>query len=828
MKRPLVFAAGGFVLGEVWLLLPVGLKAVIPAIALCGVCCLWKKRRQEGKLSGSSQVIYWVLPFVFMAALGAWRLEADRLAEKKYEETAEAAERLAEGSPARLEGILADISPGNGETYEAVLQLDRVSLHVRDRVADYGSVLVYLDEVPDRSRLRIGMKVSVRGQLERMGRATNPGQFDYGRYYHALGIEGRVFSDDVEAAGGAYSPYLDGILRLKEWAADMLENVCDSHDRGLFQAVVLGDKSALPDDVYELYQKNGIAHLLAVSGLHISLIGLGLYRLFRRVGMGFEVSGALAGAFTVSYGILTGSSASVMRAVLMVCCQLLADKLGRTYDLLSAMAAAAILLLIQSPSILFQAGFQLSFGAVLAVGAVLPVMKQGLGKIQSAAVQSAAAGLAIQVVTFPIIAYHFCEYPVYGFFLNLLVIPLMGYVLLSGIGGILLGAVWLPFGRLAAGSGHWILAFYEWLCRRAERLPGAIQIIGRPWLGQICAYALLWLGILCLAGRNRKTAEKEEPGEAGQEKMQKTDPAVYYAAIMAAAGTLAGFLLLMPIPVSGLRATFLDVGQGDGICLEAKDVVILADGGSTSNKNLGEEILEPFLKYSGISRVDYAVISHGDEDHISGVRYLLESDCGIAIDTLVLPRLGRGDKKYEELVRSAERAGTEIVWMKAGDEIQGNLNLRCLYAGDEDYREDTNDHSLLLEASYGDVRLLLTGDISGEGEGRWLEQVEEGRGNGRREQNSSGALAPSGQIQVLKVAHHGSDYSTTETFLEYIDPDWAVISCGADNTYGHPGKETMERLKERGIRCFLTMEEGAVIITTDGRQIRAGTAGTDE
>lgn len=936
MKRPLAYAAGGFVLGEVWLLLPVELKAVIPVLVLAGVLLLWRSRGRSGYVERSGRsLMNWCLPLFCFALLGAALLRADT---RRAEDCADRI-RAVEGVTLKLEGLLKDARPGKEGSYAAVLELSDVTLDVRGETSDFGgSVLVYLEEAPA-DEMRIGMRVSVRGELESMGQATNPGEFDYGKYYHALGIEGRMFGKDLRPAGDEYSPYLDGVWRFKRYAEEILARLCggDSRDLGVFTAVALGDKTALASDVRELYQRNGIAHLLAVSGLHISLIGMGCYRLLRkRLGLGFELSGALAAAVTVTYGVMTGGSASVVRAVVMVCLQFLADKLGRTYDMLSAMAAAAMLLLIQSPALLFQAGFQLSFGAILAIGAVYPVFEEwtGVGRGGSGREESGRGGderggsgrggngrgksgrggsalgrtvllgLVIQIVTLPVTVYHFYEYPIYGTVLNLLVIPLMGYVLISALAGVVCGAVWLPAGRFAIGTGHYILMFYEWLCRRFEQLPGAVQIVGRPQLWQLAFYGAGWCALLMLAAA--RSAEEETYAEQNNSEAPLADgggtarpqphmgvrsqprsgerpqphmdvrsqprpgahPQPHLGArplprlsacpqprlAVLALCACAGYMLLQAVPVSGLRAVFLDVGQGDGICLESRETVILIDGGSTSREDVGEQALEPYLKSRGIRRIDCAVVSHGDEDHISGIRYLLESDCGIKIDTLVLPRLAAGDEKYAGLERLAGRAGTDIVWMKAGDVIAAaapeakeagkresaaapeaeeagkrepaaapeakdsggaRLRVKCLYAGDPAYREDTNDHSLLLEAVYGSAGILLTGDMSAEGEARWLSAVRAGE-----------AEDISGPVQVLKVAHHGSDYSSGADFLDHVRPDWGIISCGRNNRYGHPGEETTARLEERGIDIFLTMELGAVTVTTDGKAIKAaGTTG---
>ena len=258
---------------------------------------------------------------------------------------------------------------------------------------------------------------------------------------------------------------------------------------------------------------------------------------------------------------------------------------------------------------------------------------------------------------------------------------------------------------------------------------------------------------------------------------------------------------------------FLDVGQGDGICLRTEETVILVDCGSSDEKRLGEQVVEPFLKSQGISQIDYAIVSHGDKDHISGLSYLLESSCGIRIKHLVLPWLGKEDQAYKGLVELAKEMGVNLHWMKEGDSIrEGELELQCLYAGQEGRSQDRNEHSLFIQAGYGETGILLTGDMSEEGEMEWLRQE-------KKRSRAKGSRTEKAGVQILKAAHHGSAYSSCEEFLKYIDPDCVVISCGQGNRYGHPSPETVKRLEEQGIQYLVTMEHGAVTVETDGRKV---------
>lgn len=790
-----MYAAGGFVLGEVCVLLPVGVCAGILAFMGAGLCYLWRK------VKGGRSLLWWILPL--FAVLGMGRMYGDRLQIQKTEEVA----AQVEGECLWVEGRLTSVKEGERS---ACLEIRQVVLAGSKGERRYPPVIIYVEpEEIAQKGLRIGMRIRVRGELERFSKPGNPGEFDYSRYYHSLGVEGRVYGEGLEITNWQDSPYFHSVYEIKRRWKERLDTICTSQDKGVFQAVVLGDKGALLEEIRELYQKNGIAHLLAISGLHISMVGLGLYHLLRKGGLGFSASGLAASILTVSYGVLVGGSASVVRAVVMVCFQLWADRQGRSYDMLSAMAAAALLLLLQSPTYLFQSGFQLSFGAVLAIGGATPVLARWLG-IKKGWRHTLLVNGVLQAATYPIIAYHFFEYPMYGMCLNLLVIPLMGYVLVSGMAGLFLSGLAPWLGEAAIGTGHYILALYQWLCVGFGRLPGALLIVGRPRMWQLGLYGGMWLGLLAAAGKSesgkkedgkrggRKGEDEKRERRKGKRKGLRGGLVALWAAV--------GFLLLRPLPTSGFSAVFLEVGQGDGVCLRTREAVVLVDGGSSDRKKLGEQVLEPFLKSQGISKVDYAIVSHGDEDHISGLTYLLETEGGIGISHLVLPWLGKEDEACKKLQRLAEAEGTQVHWMKAGDFIQaGEMELRCLYAGEEGKSREKNQQSLLVQASYGLAEVLLTGDMGEAQERAWLE-------------GEGGFWAGEGKARILKAAHHGSKYSSSSEFLRAVRPKLAVVSCGAGNRYGHPSPETIQRFKQEGIAYLLTMESGAVTVKTDGKR----------
>ncbi len=635
---------------------------------------------------------------------------------------------------------------------------------------------------------RLGARIRAEGEFRSFEGARNPGEFDYRLYYCSLGLNYRMFADSCQEVRAGRRWPRELLRRWSEYGSRMLEAVCDFRDAGIFRAAILGDKSGLDREIQKLYQRNGIAHLLAISGLHLSLISTAVYGSLRKAGTGYKRAGIFGGLILTGYAVMTGASPSVVRALIMVLCSFVAAWMGRTYDLFSAMGLAAILILWDNPYQLLQGGVQLSFGAVAAVGSLADMEREpGRGKFS----EIFGAGMAMQLVTLPIILYHFFQIPAYGIFLNLLVVPLMGIVIASGAAGILLGSFCLPLGKFAAGSGHVILRVYECLCRVWDKLPGSNLILGRPALWQIWIYA----GLLAAAGWLQKRGGRRR--------------CLAFAAV--------ALLFLLPLPVRGMEVTFLDVGQGDGICIRASTRTILVDGGSTDQKGLGENRLEPFLKSRGISAIDFAIVSHGDQDHISGLVYLME-ESPIRIKCLVLPAAGRGDEAYDRLEYLAGTRDCPVLWMGRGDRISmGKLDIYCQYPEKEDRADDEpkavkdrNEHSLVLQVSYGDFYMLLTGDMSKEGEERLLAMEAE-----QEKEHTEESLK---NIQVLKVAHHGSPYSTTRSWIETLKPRWAVISYGKDNSYGHPGKEVLKALSENNVQILETAKCGAVILRTDGHK----------
>ena len=623
----------------------------------------------------------------------------------------------------------------------------------------------------------IGSLVTVRGILEAYRQAVNPGQFDERSYYAALGISARINRAETIAEGAGKNSFQEALWKCRVFLGEKLEEIFDGRDAALLKGMLLGDRNALDADTKKLYQKAGIMHIFAVSGLHISLLGMGLYRLLERLHAPVVPSACLSGSVMVLYGMMIGFPVSSVRAVGMFLFWLTAKCIGRTYDAPTALSVCAALMLAAQPRYLYHAGFLLSFSAVYGAA----VLKPAIQPCRKCAplLDGFLMAFAIAVSTLPLQLYFYYEAPVYAVLFNLAVIPLAGALLAFGAAALALSFL-LPFAAaLPAYLVHLVFSSYEAGGKFFGALPSSLWTAGKPALWQVfCFYLTAGLILLC-------------------KKLQ-------WRCKM---GLLCGALLLLFIKGGeGLCITFLDVGQGDCVCMELPDGrVWLYDGGSTSVSGVGIYRIEPFLKSKGITRLDAVFLSHADEDHMNGVEELLrEGSTDIAL--LGLPCTEAQGDGFAGLLALARERRIPVLWLEAGMEWQsGGVSMRCLHPDGDSAWNDTNAASAVLCLSYGSFSMLLTGDVEGKGEEALLRRL-------KQEEIEN--------LSVLKVAHHGSRYATGEAFLKYVSPRLAIVSAGQNNSYGHPHEELLARLSVCGADVMVTYETGAVIVRTDGERMR--------
>lgn len=646
-----------------------------------------------------------------------------------------------------------------------------------------------------------GAFVFVSGKLERVKETRNPGEFDSRQYYACRHIYYFLKDGVIRSRSADYSYWREALLKLRERLSKSLEDAAGK-DAPVFEAMLLGERDKLDETLKMKYQLAGIIHIMAISGLHISLLGMGLYTLLKKAGLGIFPAGIIALVLMVLYGVMTGASVSAMRAVCMFLLSIGAKILGRIYDPMTALALAAILLLLDAPAYLYSSSYLLSFGAVLGIGAAAPALCEMMGA-KNKLFRSFLSSLAVNLTTLPVLLFFYGEVSVAGVLLNLAVLPTVGAVLASGAVCGIAGLFSVSAAGAAALPGRVLLAVYERLGTMTAGLPFCTWIGGRPEIWQIAVYYGILAGILLVQKypdmlRDRTKGRKLKSSRRGGKDLKGSR----FRRGGCIGMLCAGICILGCHPAKDLKITCLDVGQGDGIVVETPGGGhYLIDCGSSSQEKVGRYQLLPYLKSQGISYLDGIFVSHTDTDHISGIRELLELAgeglTSVRAGALILPCWSETTPAYKELEGLAVSAGVKVRRAGAGDILQaGGLRFAILAPERGASGTDVNEDGMVIEITYGGFCGLFTGDIGEKTERHLLGKLSD--------------------IDFLKVAHHGSRYSSCGEFLKAVRPEIGIVSCSSSNIYGHPSPETVQRLKEAGCRVEYTMKCGAVSVITDG------------
>ena len=653
--------------------------------------------------------------------------------------------------------------------------------------------------------LREGMHVRLEGMLVLPELPRNPGQFNRRIYESGKKIDFYLENPTVlevkEQRSGAREV-------VEIWKTEMMnrcEKIYPDEEAGILEAMLFGEKSELSGDIKELYQAAGISHVLVISGLHISLLALAVAGVLRRLGFPMPVWVILSVGVLAGYGILIGQPTTAVRALLMFFVLQGARLLGRSYDLLSALAFAGILMLLDNPDLILDGGCRLSFCAVIGVGWYVSEKnkifrsigekekrknrgKGGKGSSAGAILENIRAGWYLWLFTLPVMLDTFYQVSVVGILWNLVAIPLLPVIIASGGLGVVLAGWNIFLGSLAGSPAYGMLQLYQEIGNISEKLPVGMWTPGQPSKPVIAGYYLV-IFLLVLVEKQLIKREKRW-------KIRKIFPGMELCSMLL-------LLLLMAHPWQQReKITFLDVGQGDASMLQSGGQTLLLDGGSTSQKNVGTYVILPYIKQQGISCLEAVVLTHTDQDHINGVTEVLEEGKKgwLTVKNLMYPYWMEGTEQGKQLKKLAEEAGASCRKIRAGDRLTiGKAEAVVLYPKEQEKIAEPNAGSLVLFWKWEGVRAMFTGDLPEEKERELLQNLP--------------------ACEILQVGHHGSATSTCREFLEQVQPSLAVISCAMKNRYGHPSPDTVDRLKKTGCEIRYTMRSGAITIRKRGREI---------
>ncbi len=709
----------------------------------------------------------WTLTFIF-AASGFFRV-AEEVRPGELDDI------LVKGTNATVTGT-ADYISVRPDGYRITLKSARVA--IGDKSVETDGILLSINMGPEFGP-EPGDIITAKGRIYPLERATNPGQFDSAGYYRVKRIRARFNASEafIEAPG---KPGIKTILyHIRTYLSNNIFRILPSEEASVLNSILTGDRGMLENDLKDLYSEGGIAHILSISSLHVSLLGLGIYRLLIKLTSRMKPSIAITLFILYCYLILTGCSVSTFRAVIMLTVLLLAKLLGRGYDLLNTAGLSAFILLMIQPLYIYDTGFRLSFLAVLGIFAAGELTR--LWEIKHVIARSLIMSSFVWLFTLPVVLSSYFCVNLFSVLVNVIILPMMSILLPAGYIAAVTG--FTP----VAGPVYYILRLYTSICEWESDIPFIRPVVGAPTTAEIVAYYALIVLLLLVVSRKPFLKEKKKTKILyAPEKSKRREGRRNLPVLLLLLGC--AVIFVRPSAVNAYAA-FLDVGQGDAIYIEADGEKMLMDAGSSNVSNVGEYRVIPFLKHRGVRRLDRVIISHMDKDHISAVKEMLE---------LGYPEIGELIVSVHtdpacDLVVLAEEKGVPVRYVSAGETL-GSITFLAPEAGRR--YSDANSASVVALLRTEGFNLLLTGDSGFESEKLYTSRLIE---------RSAG-------FTVLKCAHHGSKYSSSAEMLSAADPAVTVISCYKYNTYGHPNPLTLERLAAAGSDVYCTADSGAVLI----------------
>ena len=651
--------------------------------------------------------------------------------------------------------------------------------------------------------------ITASGTIRRFPAYHNPGQPDVETALAVRGLDVRMTALPGTlriARRDGPTPLADQLARWRLQVRTSLLRAMPDTDAALVMGMLFGGYEGIDRQTVRDFAATGIVHILSVSGSHVALVAGAIFWLTRRLGLHDVGSAGVAGLAMFGYGLVSGFSAPVVRSVIMGLIAMAAIGLGRRKAAARALTLAVIGMLAYEPRYLFDLSFQLSVACTAGLLYLTPALQGWLEpdkwpSIARMAATGIIATVAAQLAVLPLQAWYFGALPLYSLLANVMVIPLLETVILAGLAGIVLAGGMSGVSQAIFVGISLLTGLAVELNRFLARLPLAVVALPAFSLWGCAGYYLLitWLGGAWQIGA-------WSPSHVWRQLNQNRDKA-------------AGAILLAALCVIWIRwqpgllqVHFIDVGQGDAtlvITPHGRTILIDAGGmpGPQTDFDVGERVIIPYLRHYGVREVDCLILTHNHQDHAGGAAtvakylgvrqallHLSAADESPAILRLRQAMRGRNMRDAADVAEFLVD-GVRLQLYQAGGDGPAAIGRTAKTSS-----ESENGRSTIVRIESGRHSFLVTGDLEGESETRI-------------------GKMKMGMSTVLKVGHHGGRKSTQRDFLTKVSPQYAVVSVGADNRYGHPAPETLTRLREWPVGLFRTDRDGAVVFRSNGQDL---------
>ncbi len=670
-------------------------------------------------------------------------------------------------------------------------------------------------------KLKYGDIIEVNGNFIEVSSQRNYGGFQYKEYLKSLKIYGTIKANQLKVLS---RNRFNDIFSLANQVSSMMKQKIDSsieeRHAAIIKGIIFGDGSDIEEEIQENFRISSISHILAVSGMHVSYLVIGM-QLFLKSIIGKRKTRFVTIAFLISYMFITGFSPSVVRASIMNILLIGGEILYRKNDSWTSIAISLFLILIYNPFLIENIGLQFSYIGTMGIMILHKSIFKFLKNIKiknrkwkykfnrkviffiSKIKEILAVTLSAQLAIFPIMIYHFNLLGVYFLISNLLVSVIIGPIIILSTIFIVFSFIFNPISKVICIVLKFFIQMLIIITNLAE-LPFSKLYLPTPKIWMILLYYILIIifnfiyhiydslklnhtqirvkNLIALAKYNIFLNKKK-----------------YRLRIMIIIIILL-FSFFQCIP-KNLEINFVDVGQGDStfIVTPRNKTILIDGGGSTTDEfDVGKSTLLPYILDKGYTKIDYIFISHFDQDHVGGILTILQE---IKVKKVIISKQGENTENYQKFLEVIKEKGIPVTIVKKGDrvKIEKEIYFDILWPTSELIQENKiNNNSLIMKMYYYNFSVLFTGDIEGKAEKKILETYK----------NEKDKLVS----HVLKVAHHGSKTSTIKEFLDAVNPKIALIGVGKNNMFHHPSEEVIDELKEYGISIYRTDERGEITI----------------
>ena len=682
---------------------------------------------------------------------------------------------------------------------------------------------------------KFGNIVEITGTYEEPNTARNYKGFDYRQYLKSRNIYGTIDCEKYEIIATNKINVASNIVNyVQNNIKENMFNILDEEQSALCVGILIGDREKISDITEDNFKKSNLTHMLAVSGSHITYIIVALTTILSKTNRKFSL--IITIFFLLFFTVLTGFTASVLRASIMGIITLLASILHRKSDTINNLGISSIIILIYNPYLLVDAGFLLSYagtigiilfskkisnGISIIVNKINPnllnieqnnnskifFVKSIIEKIILYVISSLSLTLSANIVIIPIMAYMFSTISFTFWISNILAGPVMEVVTIFGFIVYFISIIFPILAQFLGIALNLLLTVLLKIAEISSKIPGASIYIKTPSI-YMCVIYYLIIYILFNMQAIKQIIRKKAIFRLYAIKAKKQRKNILVIAIL--------FTILVNsiiyVTDKNIKIYFVDVGQGDCTLIQTsgrKNVLIDGGGSEFGSFDVGKSTLLPYLLDRGITKIDYMMISHFDSDHIGGLFYIMEN---LRVDNIIISKQGESSenlKKFIEILQSNIRGSknkTNIILVKKGDNIKidNSSYFEILFPEEELINDNIlNNNSIVAKFVSNNFKMLFTGDIEEIAENRLCELYK-----------STNKL----QADIIKVAHHGSKTSSTLNFLELVKPKIALIGVGENNNFGHPNDAVLKRIKDLGAHIYRTDQMGEISIVNGNRE----------